>query len=111
MSSAPLPSLAGSPDHVTWSCMSAVHRFSDIDRKMLATEAGMGDRVIERLEEVGFYSLEQMRIVGASRVVDAVCSYLGSTAWRNRRRALERAVARASAGRIVGPSQEASSLP
>jgi hypothetical protein len=91
-----LPTNAGSPDHVTRPCKPAAHRFSDLDRKTLVTEPGIGDRVIDRLEEVGFHSLAQMRMVGAAGVVDVVCCAIGSTAWRNRRRSLERALDRVS---------------
>jgi hypothetical protein len=53
-------------------------------------EAGIGEGVIARLEEAGIHSLSQLRALGATRAVDTVCSRLGSTAWRNRRRSIER---------------------
>jgi hypothetical protein len=71
-----------------------VHRFSAADRKMLATEGGIGDRVIQRLEEAGYCSIAQMRVAGAAQIVNVVCNSVGSTAWRNRRTSLERVLAR-----------------
>lgn len=75
----------------------AADRFTARERGVLAAEAGIGDRVIARLEEVGFSSLAQVRAVGSAQAVAAVCDHLGSSAWRNRRKALERVLARAAA--------------
>jgi hypothetical protein len=86
--------------------VTAVHRFPDADRDLLAAEAGIGQQVIERLEQAGFCTLAQMKTAGAGQVVNAVCSLLGSTAWRNRRKSIERAIARATEGTRLGTSQE-----
>lgn len=72
-----------------------VKRFNALDRHLLAAEAGIGARVIERMEEAGFHSLAQLRAAGCAQVVDVVCRRLGSIAWRNRLRPLERALVRA----------------
>ena len=69
-------------------------RFSEVERRLLLSEPGIGARVIARLEQAGFQSLEQLRSVGVVRAVDRVCSDVGSVGWATRRRPLERAVAR-----------------
>jgi hypothetical protein len=89
---------------------SAVPRFTDSDRDLLSAEAGIGERVIERLEEAGFCTIAQMKTVGAGQVVNAVCGLLGSTAWRNRTKSIERAIARATLGTRLSTSGEGSSL-
>jgi hypothetical protein len=88
-----------------------VHRFTGTDRALLASAAGVGNRVIERLEQAGYHTLAQMKAAGAGKVVDAVCSLLGSTTWRNRRRALERAMGRAASDRPVVASTMGTPIP
>jgi hypothetical protein len=92
-------------DDVTRLRAPSFRRFSDIERTLLASEPGIGDRVIKRLEEIGFSSIAQMKVAGAAQIVDAVCNRLGSAAWRNRRRSLERALACATLAAIVDKLQ------
>lgn len=58
------------------------------------TQPGIGGSVVQRLEEAGFASLAQMRSAGVPEVVARVCLIVGDRAWHNRRRPLERALAR-----------------
>ena len=62
----------------------------DADRRLLLSTPRLGPQAIERLERAGIRSLGELRAVGASVAVERVCGQLGSTAWRNRRQALER---------------------
>ena len=72
-------------------------RFGDAERQLLLVQTGLGPTVIERIEAAGFVTLESLRLAGVDQVVGAVCARLGSTAWANRRRALQRALACAAA--------------
>jgi hypothetical protein len=69
-------------------------RFPEEERRMLLTQPGIGPKVIARLEAAGFHSLQALRVAGIRLVVDSVCAGLGSGAWSNRLRALERALER-----------------
>jgi hypothetical protein len=69
-----------------------VKRFPEEERRRLLAQPGIGPTVIARLEAAGIHSLQALRSIGIRAVVDAVCAGLGSAAWSNRRRALERAL-------------------
>jgi predicted RNase H-like nuclease len=58
--------------------------------------------VVERLEQLGYHSLEQLRRAGPDEVSAAVCAMVGSSAWSNRRRAIWRAVEKACSDYNVG---------
>ncbi len=62
------------------------------ERCVLLETNGIGPEVVRRLEEAGFHSLEAMRAIGVDRVIDTMCSHVGTGAWANRRRALQRAL-------------------
>lgn len=64
--------------------------FSAEERGVLLKSNGIGAEVVQRLEEAGFHSLDHMRAVGVDRVIQTMCSYVGTPAWANRRRALRR---------------------
>lgn len=49
--------------------------------------------MLQRLEQVGLDSLDKLRQVGAEQAVERICALQAGTAWRNRRRALARALA------------------
>lgn len=66
--------------------------FSHHDRKLLLGIGGLGPQCISRLEEVGIDSLQSLRRIGADRATALICTHLGTTAWRNRRRSIERAL-------------------
>jgi hypothetical protein len=67
--------------------------FSTEERGVLLMTTGIGAEVVQRLEEAGFHSLDQLRTLGVDRVIEAMCSHVGTNAWANRRRALQRALA------------------
>lgn len=69
-------------------------RFSPQERRLLLAEPRIGQRVVDRLEQAGLHSLAQMRGLGVARVLQLVCSNTSALAWANRRRPLERAMAR-----------------
>jgi hypothetical protein len=67
--------------------------FSAAERHLLLATRGIGLGVIDRMECAGVYSLRQLGDLGVDVVVDRICAGVGSFAWRNRRRALLRALA------------------
>ena len=72
------------------------------ERRLLLSTRGIGETVVHRLEAAGFASLQALCEAGAARVTEQVLAQVGEQAWRNRRRAIERAIAdavRAGAGR------------
>ena len=73
-------------------------RFSGAERQLLLLTPGVGPMVLERMEDVGITSVEQLRREGVEAVVDLVCRRVGSTAWANRKGALGRALQRAVSG-------------
>jgi nucleotidyltransferase/DNA polymerase involved in DNA repair len=70
-------------------------RFTDDERRLLLKATGLGHGVVCRLERVGIHSLQQLQDVGVDSIVDQICEGVGNMAWRNRRRALTRALAEA----------------
>ena len=66
--------------------------FSQTERRLLLATRGIGLGVIERIECAGVHSLQQLRDLGVDSLVDLICHGVGSYAWRNRRRALLRAL-------------------
>lgn len=70
--------------------------FSDVERRLLLTTRGIGLGVIDRIECAGVHSLAQLRDLGVDVIVDQICNGVGSYAWRNRKRALIRALAAVS---------------
>ena len=72
-------------------------RFSPEDRRLLMSERGINAVVIARLEQAGYCSITQVVRVGVPVAVEDVCRLVGSAAWVNRRKALERAVRKAGA--------------
>ncbi len=75
----------------------ALPRFAQHERHLLLTERGIGQRVVQRLESAGIHSLDQLRRQGVESTVRRIAAVLGSAAWGNRQRALERALHRAVA--------------
>lgn len=72
--------------------MAMVSRFPEYERRYLCGWPGIGDGVISRIEQAGISSLRQLRHAGVDAVLDRICSAQGHAAWRNRRRALLRAL-------------------
>lgn len=67
--------------------------FCDAERRLLLATPGLGPVVVQRLETAGVTSLAALRQRGVDRVIDQLCREAGSPAWRNRRRALAKALA------------------
>lgn len=72
-------------------------RFSPEDRQLLMSERGINAVVVARLEQAGYCSITQVVLAGVPAAVEDVCRLVGSDAWVNRRKALERAVRKANA--------------
>jgi len=66
--------------------------FCQRDRALLLATPRIGPGVVERLEQAGFGSLEQMRRVGIEAVVARVCASFDMPGWTNRRSALSAAL-------------------
>lgn len=62
------------------------------DRQLLMSFPHLGPDVIDKLRAVGIYSLYDLSVIGVDRAVEMVCESMGSKVWRNRRKALSRAV-------------------
>lgn len=70
-------------------------RFTHHERYLLLTERGISHGVVQRLEDAGVHSFEQLRRLGVETIVRRICDGVGSSCWTNRQRALERALHRA----------------
>lgn len=62
------------------------------ERRLLTAAPRIGPAVVQRLEQVGLNSLAELRALGVDAAVERICCSLGSSAWQNRRRALQRAL-------------------
>lgn len=67
--------------------------FSVAERQLLLGTRGISHGVIDRIECAGVQSLRQLRELGVDVVVNRICDGVGNLAWRNRQRALLRALA------------------
>jgi predicted RecB family nuclease len=67
-------------------------KFNDHDRRRLLLTTGVGPRVVDRMEEIGITSIDDLRRQGVANVVERVCRRMGTSAWANRRAALLRAL-------------------
>lgn len=73
--------------------------FQDNDRELLLKVKGVGPKVIERLELIGFTSLDDLAEASSTEITEWVSKELGSTCWRNSpqaRAAIEAAIATAA---------------
>lgn len=66
--------------------------FCAAERRLLLATRGIGEGVIDRIEGAGVHSLRQLRDLGVDGVVERICDGVGNLAWRNRKRALLRAL-------------------
>lgn len=57
--------------------------FSVQDRELLLSAKGVGPKVIERLEQVGFSTLTELAIADSLEITKWISEELGSTCWRN----------------------------
>jgi len=72
--------------------------FASSERARLLATPGIGPTVIQRLEEAGLDSFEQLEHVGIDAAVRIVCSRVGTFAWANRAEPLRRAISSATRG-------------
>lgn len=57
--------------------------FSPQEREVLLAVRGIGPTVVERLEQIGFNSLQELAGADVLEVVAAVAGLVGSSCWRN----------------------------
>ncbi len=57
--------------------------FSPEEQERLRTVKGVGPKVIERLEQLGFSSLEELAAADVAEITQMISQELGSTCWRN----------------------------
>lgn len=76
--------------------------FTDAERRLLLGSPGIGPGVISRLEALGYTSLGDIRQAGVDTVVARVCSGINTSAWANRRRALEKVLDKDPPSRHAG---------
>jgi predicted flap endonuclease-1-like 5' DNA nuclease len=57
--------------------------FSQADKKLLRTVKGVGPKVIERIEELGISSFEELADADSQEITKAISEELGSSCWRN----------------------------
>lgn len=57
--------------------------FPPEEREALLSLKGVGNTVIMRLEQMGFYSLEQLSQANALDIVSSAAASVGSTCWKN----------------------------
>ncbi len=62
--------------------------FSDNEKNLLLAVKGVGHKVIERLEQQGIDSLEELAKANASDITKYVAALLGSSCWKNSPQAL-----------------------
>ncbi|RVT51304.1 helix-hairpin-helix domain-containing protein [Rubrivivax albus] len=82
----------------------SITRFASSERAILLRTGGLGELCIQRLEDAGIGSLDQLRLLGAEVVTEMICRHVGTTAWRNRRRPIERALRALDAARPASPN-------
>jgi DNA transformation protein len=57
--------------------------FNVNDRAILRAVKGVGPKVIERLEQMGYSDLEQLAAADAQDIVERAAALVGSTCWKN----------------------------
>jgi hypothetical protein len=68
--------------------------FAEVERRLLLGTPGISYGVVSRIERAGVCSIRELNELGVDAVVDQICEGVGNLAWRNRKRALSRALAR-----------------
>jgi hypothetical protein len=68
--------------------------FVEVERQLLLGTPGISYGVVSRIERAGVCSIRELAEIGVDAVVDQICEGVGNLAWRNRKRALSRALAR-----------------
>jgi hypothetical protein len=67
--------------------------FPEHERRLLLGTPGISHGVVARIEQEGVCTLRDLLDRGIDAVVNQICLGEGNLAWRNRRRALARALA------------------
>lgn len=57
--------------------------FSTKEREALLAVKGVGPTVVQRLEQIGFGSLQQLAEADALEIVTSAAGLVGSTCWKN----------------------------
>jgi predicted RecB family nuclease len=78
----PLPPCAG------WRAMRSVATtdivgFSALERALLLAVKGVGPTVVDRLEQIGFDSLDTLAAANVEGIVKQIAAMLGTTCWKN----------------------------
>jgi hypothetical protein len=68
--------------------------FAEAERRLLLSTPGISHGVVSRIECAGIGSIRELNDLGVDVLVDQICQGVGNHAWRNRRRAMSRALAR-----------------
>ncbi|WP_271104083.1 DUF4332 domain-containing protein [Pseudomonas tohonis] len=63
--------------------MTADQGFSPITRARLVALKGVGPTVVDRLEQIGFRTLEQLAGCEAADLTQQISQMMGSTCWHN----------------------------
>jgi nucleotidyltransferase/DNA polymerase involved in DNA repair len=58
-------------------------QFNTVERRNMLKLKGVGATVIHRLEQVGFYSLAELRNQDAASLTKQISKMMGSTCWHN----------------------------
>ncbi len=58
-------------------------QFSAVERQSMLKLKGVGVTVIGRLEQIGFYSLAELKNQDAASITKQISEMMGSTCWHN----------------------------
>jgi hypothetical protein len=58
-------------------------QFSEPEQQAMLQLKGVGATVISRLEQIGFYSLADLKNQDAAKVTKQISEMMGSTCWHN----------------------------
>jgi hypothetical protein len=58
-------------------------QFNETDRQAMLQLKGVGTTVISRIEQIGFYSLAQLKDKEAETITKQISQMIGSTCWHN----------------------------
>jgi predicted RecB family nuclease len=57
--------------------------FTDDEKQILLSAKGVGVKVIERLEQMGIFSIEALAYADSSDILNRGAELTGSTCWKN----------------------------
>ena len=57
--------------------------FSEIEKDILLKVRGVGPKVVERLEQMGFVNLSQLALADLNDILEHGSNITGSTCWKN----------------------------